>query len=93
MLSMSLALANHANLQCASLQDIALDTSSYLARYPNVASPDACCELCGQNASCTAYTIKDSPKTCYTLPGLSHPSPTTGTLSGYTSAARVHYQE
>ena len=33
---------NHTNLQCSALQDIALDSSAYLQKYPNVGSPDAC---------------------------------------------------
>ena len=84
-------LATNVNLQCAPLKDVALDTSSYLDKFPGVGSGDACCQLCGGEKGCTAYTIKNS--TCFILEDLSHPSAMPGTLSGYTPAARVHNQD
>ena len=93
MLSISLAItANHSNLQCASLKDIALDTTAFLNKFPSTSSPEACCQLCGDDQNCTAFTIsKDG--TCFTLKGVVHPASVPGALSGYTPAARVHYQE
>ena len=92
MLSVSLAYMAHPNLQCASLQDIALDTSTFLEKFPSTGDPNACCQLCGGNQNCTAFTIsKDS--TCFILTGVAHPAPVTGAFSGYTPAARTHNRE
>ena len=80
------------NLQCAPLKDIALDTSSFLQQFPNVGSPDACCQLCGDNKACTAFTI-DKNSTCFALKNIAGAAPGPGLFSGYTQSALTHYGE
>jgi len=88
----SIAVPARANLQCAPLQGISLSTAGFLQKFPGVASPDACCQLCGDNVNCTAFTITND-STCYALKNLAHPAPAKGLVSGYTPSALTHYGE